>query len=133
MPFRLVLALLLVGHGAVHGAFLAPRPPATAGGPEWRFDLGHSWALGPLGVSPALARVIGVALFVGTISGFAFAALAALGVLPSGMWAPSATIRALASVTTLILLFHPWLVAGVAIDVVILGLVFSSWWSPAGT
>ena len=29
------LAGLLLGHGLIHGAYLSPGPPATAGGPPW--------------------------------------------------------------------------------------------------
>ena len=43
MVARLLIAAFLLAHASVHGAFLAPRPPVTAGGPAWPFELGQSW------------------------------------------------------------------------------------------
>lgn len=74
MISRLVVAGLLLAHAAIHAAFVAPRPPATAGGPAWPFDLGHSWILGPLGLDAEVGRVLGLALIAVTLGGFALAA-----------------------------------------------------------
>src|SRR5689334_18120200 len=75
MTGRLVVAGLLLAHGLIHLAFVAPRPAPTPGGPPWPFDLGQSWLLAQLGVSADLARILGLALVAATVAGFALAAL----------------------------------------------------------
>lgn len=129
---RLLFVAFLLGHAAIHASFVAPRPPATAGGPAWPFELGRSWILTPLGVQPDLTRVLGLALVALTVGGFALAALAALGLLPAGFWPPAAATGAIASVALLLLFFHPWLVLGIAIDLGLLWAVLVVSWSPQG-
>jgi hypothetical protein len=132
MVARLVLAAFLLAHGAIHLGFVAPRPPATAGGPAWPFDLGRSWILGQLGLDREPARVLGMALIAATMGGFALAALAAIGVAPAGVWQAAVAIGAVGSIAVLALFFHPWLVLGVAIDVALLWAVLVASWAPEG-
>ena len=132
MLLRLLLAGFLLGHAAIHASFLAPRPVATAGGPAWPFELGRSWILTPLGLQPDLTRVFGMALVALTVGGFALAAIAALGLVPVGIWPPAAAVGAIASVALLLLFFHPWLVLGVAIDMGLLWAVLVARWMPQG-
>lgn len=133
MLFRLLVAGFLVAHGAIHAAFVAPRPPATAGGPTWPFELGRSWALGPLGMDPGLGRTLGLALVAVTIGGFALAAVAALGLAPAGVWTAGIAVGAVASIALLALFFDPWLVLGIGIDLVLLWAVLVAHWAPEGT
>ena len=130
MMFRLLVAGFLLAHGAIHAGFISPRPPATAGGPPWPFELGRSWILSPLGVDPALLRVLGLALVAATLAGLALGALGALGILPASAWAPSAAVGAVASIALLLLFFHPWLVLGLLIDIVLLWAVLVAGWRP---
>ncbi|HEX5823455.1 MAG TPA: hypothetical protein VFY18_03255 [Candidatus Limnocylindrales bacterium] len=132
MITRLVIAAFLLAHGAIHFGFVSPRPPATADGPPWPFQLGRSWVLGPLGVDADLARVLGTALIAVTLGGFALAAVAALGVAPAGIWPAAVAVGAIGSVAVLSLFFHPWLVLGLAIDVTLLWAVFVASWAPEG-
>lgn len=127
---RLVLAGFLLAHAAIHAGFLSPRPPASAGGPAWPFELSHSWILTPLGVQPERARVLGMALVAATIGGFALAAIAGLGLLPAAIWPPGAAVGAIASVALLLLFFHPWLVLGLVIDLGLLWAVLVGGWTP---
>ena len=127
-----VLAVLLLAHGAIHVAFVAPRPPQVAGGPAWPFDLGTSWLLRPVGVDTGLTPLLGLVLVVVTIAGLAAAALTVLGWLPGSLWAPAAAIGAVGSLGLLLLFFHPWLVVGIAIDVALLWAVLVAGWQPAG-
>jgi hypothetical protein len=129
---RLVLAGLLLAHGLIHTGYISPRPAATAGGPPWPFDLGHSWLLGQLGMGGELTRMLGIALVAATMAGFALAALAAAGIGPAGLWAPSLTLGAVASLGALVLYFHPFLVLGIAIDLVILWAALVARWVPEG-
>lgn len=132
MTPQLLIAAFLLAHGAIHGSFLAPRPPVTAGGPAWPFELGKSWLLGPLGLDAEATRMVGTALIALTIGAFALAALAAIGILPDGLWPASVTIGAIASIAVLGLYFSPWFVVGLAIDVGLLWAVLVQDWAPDG-
>jgi len=86
MPPGLLVAGLLLAHAAIHVAFVAPPPPATADGPAWPFATDRSWLVTRLGLDPALMRGLALALVAVTIAGYALAALAALGVVPTAIW-----------------------------------------------
>jgi hypothetical protein len=129
---RLLIAGLLLAHGLIHAGYLAPRPTATAGGPAWPFELGHSWLLGQLGAGSEVTRLVGVALVAATLAGFTLAALAAVGIGPVALWSGALTLGALASLGALVLFFHPWLVLGVAIDVFVLWAALVARWAPEG-
>jgi hypothetical protein len=127
---RLLLAAFLVAHGLVHLMFFSPPPPATEGGPSWPFALDRSWVLTPLGLGADATRILGIALVALTLAGFALAAIAALGVLPESLWVPALVTGAVASLALLLVYFQPWLVLGVAIDLVLLWAVLIADWSP---
>jgi hypothetical protein len=130
MPGRLLLAGFLLAHAAIHAGFLSPRPQPAAGGPAWPFELSRSWLLTPLGFDGQIARLVGIALVAATVAGFALAAVATLGVLPAGLWAPAGVVGTVASLGLLLLFFHPWLVLGVGIDVVLLWALLAVRWTP---
>jgi hypothetical protein len=125
---RLLLAVFLLAHAAIHTGFIAPRP---ATGPQWPFELSRSWALNALGVDGEPARLIGKALVAATIGGFGLASLAALGVMPAAIWPGAAAVGAIASISVLLLFFHPWLVLGVAIDLLLLWALLVVRWAPS--
>jgi hypothetical protein len=129
---RLLFAAFLLAHGAIHASFLAPRPPATAAGPTWPFEIARSWVLTSLGIQPASMRLLAMALVAATIAAFALAALAAAGVIPVELWGPASVAGAVASVALLVLFFQPWLVLGVVIDLGLLWAVLIAGWSPHG-
>jgi hypothetical protein len=131
MILKLVVAAFLLGHAAIHASFLTPRPAATAGGPEWPFDLGHSWLLSPLGLDADATRMLGLGLIAVILAGFAVAAIAAIGILPEGIWNGAVVLGSLASIALLALFFHPWLVIGFAIDGGLIWLALASRWTPA--
>jgi hypothetical protein len=129
---RLLFAAFLLAHGAIHASFLSPRPPATAGGPTWPFELARSWVLTPLGLQPQTTRILGVALVGATIAAFGLAALATAGVISADLWAPASAAGAVASALLLVLFFQPWLALGVLIDLGLLWAVLVAGWSPHG-
>ena len=132
MVVRLAIAGFLVAHAAIHIGFMSPRPPVTAGGPVWPFDVGHSWILGPLGVDAETSRVLAIALIAVILGSFALAGLAAIGIAPAGLWPVAVTIGSIASIAVLAVFFHPLLVVGVVIDVVLLWAVNLANWAPEG-
>lgn len=120
MVARLLIAAFLLVHGLIHTGFIAPAPPATAGGPPWPFDLRHSWLLSPLGLDAGLTRTLGTALVATTIAGFALAAIAGLAVMPDAVRSAGVVVGAVSSLALIGLFFHPWLAVGVAIDLYLL-------------
>jgi hypothetical protein len=130
MLANLLIAGFLVAHAAIHASYLSPRPPVTAGGPAWPFELERSWLLSPLGLTPELTRLIGMALVAATIGGLGFAACVAAGLAPAALWTPAVSVGAVASAALLAMFFHPWLVIGLVIDAGLLWAAFSGW-SPA--
>ena len=130
MLLRLLVAGFLLAHAAIHAGFISARPPATAGGPAWPFELGHSWLLSPLGMGPDALRLVGLALFAALLGGYALAAIGAVGWLPSGAWVAGVVIGSAASLAMLVAFFHPWLALGVLIDLVLLWAVLLAEWVP---
>jgi hypothetical protein len=129
---RVLLAGFLVAHALVHAAFLAPRPPAVAGGPPWPFELDRSRMLRTLGVGGEAARRLGMSLLVPALGGFVLASAAALGIGPAVLWPAAIGVGALGSLALLVTFFHPWLVLGVAIDLAMLAGVLLVGWPPGG-
>jgi hypothetical protein len=128
-----VVALFLAAHGLIHASFLRPEPPATVGGPQWPFDVAHSWLLSPIGLDGSATRVLGIVLIVAILAGYVAAALAFVGIAPAGWFVPGVVVGSVASVVLLALFFHPWLVLGFAIDAVLLWAVLANDWAPKGT
>lgn len=120
---RWLLAALLHGHGVVHVMFMVPTPAATAGGPDWPFDMARSWAVTGAGLDLTLVRTIGFALIAMVVGGFVLAALSTVGILvPPGWWRATVAVSAVASAVLLILFFEPQLVLGLGIDGALLAL-----------
>jgi hypothetical protein len=130
MVLKLFLAAFLFLHGALHVSYLAPRPPATPGGPDWPFTLERSWLLTASSVAPELTRMLGITLVVVTLAAFTVAAAAMLGIIPGGLWPVGIALGAGSSLALLVLFFHPWLVIGVVIDLALLVVVLLAGWAP---
>lgn len=76
-------------------------------------------------------RVVGYLLVAVTLVALVGAGLASIELLvPAGWWPALVVTGAGTSLLTLGLFFHPWLVIGVAIDVVPLYLVLVNGWDP---
>ena len=128
---RYVLGLFLVGHGLIHFSYLTPVPPQAATGPEWPFTMSKSWLVANLVMSVDLLRPIGAVLVAVVVICMVGAGLAAAGLLVSqDWWRPLVVTGALASVATLGIFFHPWIVIGLAIDAILLFLVLVNGWNP---
>jgi hypothetical protein len=132
MAIKLLFFGFLLAHAAVHLMFFIPKPAATPGSPTWPFEIGHSWALSPLGLAPDALRLLGIALVAVLIGAYALAALGALGLGPRELWVPAVAAGTLASLALLGLFYAPWLTIGVAIDLIVLWLVLMSSWAPEG-
>ncbi|HEX9043653.1 MAG TPA: hypothetical protein VF802_01385 [Candidatus Limnocylindrales bacterium] len=128
MPL-LVVAFLAV-HALIHASFMQSRPPATAGGPAWPFDLAHSWMLTPIGLDGSATRAIGVVLLAIVLVGYAAAALAVLGPVPGSVFVPAIVTASIASVVMLAVFFSPWFVLGFVIDAALIWAVLAAGWRP---
>ena len=58
--------------------------------------------------------------------------MAAVGFLPAAFWPAGVSLGALASLALLLVFFHPWLLLGIAIDLVLLWVVLVADWAPEG-
>jgi hypothetical protein len=126
-----LLAAVLIGHGVVHIMF-AISPAATAGGPEWPFDIAKSWPVTQAGLDVNVVRAIGMALIVIVAGGFAIAALSTVGlVIPAGWWQVAVGGSAVTSMIVLVLFFNPQLVLGLGIDAVLIWAIATKAWAPA--
>jgi hypothetical protein len=121
---KLLIGGFLLAHGLIHLSYLSPAPPRTAGGPEWPFEMARSWLVTGVGLEAGAARALGTALALAAAILLAGAALATVGWIVPGAWWPALAVGgAVASLATLVLFFHPWLVLGLAIDALVL------WWA----
>lgn len=124
---KLLLAAFIAAHALIHASYLTPAPSRTAGGPEWPFELTRSWLVTALQIDPGVVRLLGVSLASLTVVLVLAAALATAGWIPAGMWPALTLAGAVASLLTLGLFFHPWLILGVAIDAALVWAVLAGW------
>lgn len=131
---KLLLAAFMAAHALIHVSYLTPAPPRTAGGPEWPFEMTRSWLVSGIGLDPTLVRTLGTALVIVTIALLLAAALATAGwLVPASLWQVLLVAGAAASVLTLALFFHPWIVLGFAIDAALLWAALVAGWVPAAS
>jgi hypothetical protein len=126
-----LLAAFLIGHAVIHTGFLRPRP-VTAGGPAWPFALDRSWLLKPLGVSVPAAKALGTALVIVLVIAYGAAVLALLGVLGGAAFSAGVVVGSAASLLLLGLFFHPWLIVGAGLDLLLLVGVLGAGWRLEG-
>jgi hypothetical protein len=118
---RILFAIFLVAHGAVHAPiWLAPY---GEGAP---FDPGHSWLLQGLGLNGTSARALGIALAMIAFVGFAGAGI---GLFARQEWWRALAVGAAAvSLVLLVGYYHAWLTLGVAINAgIVLALTWANW------
>jgi hypothetical protein len=128
---NLVLAAFLAAHALIHISFLTPAPPVTAGGPEWPFQTSHSWLVTRFGLDPGIAHGLATVLVATTIGLLLAAAGSTVGWLPATWWPSLVVLGAVSSLATLVVFFHPWLVLGVVIDLVLLWATLAAGWTPS--
>jgi hypothetical protein len=128
---KFLLAAFLAAHGLIHASYLAPAPPRTADGPEWPFEPARSWLVTGLGLDPGLARPLALALAVAIVVLLVGAGAATVGWLPVGWWPGLVVSGAACSMLMLALFFHPWLLLGIVIDLVLLWAALIAGWLPA--
>ena len=131
MLIPLAVAAFLLAHAGIHVLFLSPPPPATADGPAWPFATASSWLVTRVGVDQGAIRDLAFALVAVILGAFALAAIAAIGFATASLWLPAVVIGSMSSIALLAICFHPWLILGVGIDVVLLTATLVVGWVPA--
>jgi hypothetical protein len=96
--------LFLLAHGLLHVALWIPRPANVP------FDTSRS---------PMFGNVRGVAISLSLLVALLFVVAGVAVLMHAAWWAPVAIAAAAVSALLIILTFSPWLLAGLAIDVII--------------
>jgi hypothetical protein len=131
---RILIGLFLIAHGLVH-AVLAAAPLPEAGKPRtpffpswWRTAVDPLWPIMRLGVPAETARSNGYAMWVVQLICFVLAGLGLLGVPGLDvLWRGFAVFSAIFSLMFLGFYWHPWLIIGMVIDLVIVAGYIMSW------
>ena len=130
MLARLIAALALVLHAAMHISFFMPQWFVEVRG-SLPFDLTHSDLLASAGVDPALWQAIGTVLVVVAIGGLVTGAGWLVGLVPTRYGQLALALGALASLVSIVVFFHSWLVVGMLVDGLILAGVGITRWLPS--
>lgn len=125
MIARILVGLFLVAHGLVHLLYLTPRPEADRSYP---FVPETRSIAKVLGMEPRTAKGFAAALAVATAVAFGLAGCALI--VNAAIWQPAAVVASSISLLLMVLFFHPWLLIGIAIDIVIIASVIR-WHVPA--
>ena len=126
--WRFALGIFLAAHGMIHLGYVTPAPTSD---PQYPFNLSKSWLVTGLGFDEPALRLIGTLLSLVTIAGYMLAGLAAVGMLVPAQWGlPLTVLSSMTSLLVLIFFWSPWLILGVAIDVVLIAALLWLGWQP---
>jgi hypothetical protein len=130
--FKVVIALVLLGHGIGHSMGLLQIFKVASVNPQWN---GDSWILtGPLGVTAT--QVIGGVVWTAAIIGFTALAGSVIGWLPATWFQPLAigsSVVSLAGVLLFPVAFPTFSTIGaLAVDVAVLAATIWYGWLPEG-
>ncbi|MCC2631118.1 MAG: hypothetical protein K0S38_927 [Candidatus Paceibacter sp.] len=119
---KIFYGLFIIAHGLIHASYLTPKPED----PKYPFYFDRGWFGSAVG---SMATPIGKILVVLTVIIFALAGLAIIGV-PGLVNITKQLLVAgsIASLLVLVLYWHPWLILGVVIDIVLLYGVLNLGW-----
>jgi len=128
MGVPLLIGLFLMLHGLIHLGYVLPETWIHPRTPGWPFDMCRSWLITRLGADATTIRELGTAFTLTVFAGFVVCGLAWLGLdLPPEVWIPLAGASSITSAATLAAFFHPWVLAGLAIDLGVLWLTAAGW------
>jgi hypothetical protein len=122
--FELATGALLILHGFVHLSYATPRVDDE----RYPFVPERTWFASATHLEVAVARSVFVSLAGLVVLAYGVAGIGLIA--GAGWWGSWALAGSVASLVTLVLGFHPWLVLGVAIDAAIVAGVLAEW--PAG-
>ena len=128
---RTFFGLFLIAHAVAHaGLAAAPIPDDPDPKPGAFFtEVSRSWLFQKLGLDGAVVKKIGIILVILTVLGFIITGLGGLGISElNKIWSTAAGLSAGVSLILLILFWHPWLIAGVLIDLGLFLVLFLNKW-----
>jgi hypothetical protein len=120
---ELATGAFLILHGLVHLSYLSPK----VDDPRFPFVPERSWFAAATHLEVGAARAVFSSIAV--MAAIAYAAAGLGFAFDAGWWPALAVAGSAASLTVLLLGFHPWLAFGVAIDIGIVALTLSGEWS----
>lgn len=111
---KILLGLFLIAHGLLHASYLTPKPDDAM----YPFSFDKGWFAG---IAGSAAKPIGSTLAVIVIISFILAGLSIFG-FPglAGLWKIFTIIGAVSSLLLLALFWHPWLILGILINLLLL-------------
>jgi hypothetical protein len=128
---KIIIAIFFIAHAFIHISLTwvpIPKPGAmrTPFFPSWmRSDTNPKWPISKLGLPGNLVRITGSILLLAVTVAFCLAALGLLGVPGLNMlWIPLADGASIASLVLIVLYWHPWLPAGIILDVMIMAGIY---------
>jgi hypothetical protein len=94
--------------------------------PSWkRSDTDPKWPISKLGLPESLVRIAGSILLLAVTVAFCLVALGLFGVPGlKTIWIPLASGASIASILLIVFFWHPWLPAGILLDVAILAAIY---------
>jgi hypothetical protein len=128
---KIIIAIFFLAHAFIHisltwvpipkpGAMRTPFFPAW-----WKADTDPKWPISKLGLPANLVRIAGSILFLVVTIAFCLAALGLLGVPGLNMlWIALAGGASIVAIVLIALFWHPWLPAGILLDVAILAAIY---------
>ena len=128
---KIIVAIFFIAHAFIHIS-LSWAPIPKPGGmrtpffPSWkRTDTDPMWPISKLGLPESLVRIAGSILLLAVTVAFCLAALGLLGVPGLNiLWIPLAVGASIVSIVLTVLFWHPWLPAGILLDVAILAAIY---------
>ena len=131
MVLKIVLALVLLGHGIGHSMGILQVFKVATVNPAWD---GRSWLLSRV-AGKTLTRVVGVALWAVALIGFVILAAVVIGWLPETWWGPLAIVSSVASLAGLALFPTAFptfsSVGALVVDLAVLASVLWTDWVPS--
>ncbi len=131
IKLRTIFGLFLIAHAVAHGGLAAAPIPDDPDPKTGAFftEVSRSWLFKKLDLDGAIVRKTGIFLVILTVLGFILAGLGGLGVPElNKIWSIAAGLSAGVSLILLILFWHPWLIVGVLIDLVLFLVLFLNKW-----
>ena len=127
---KIIIALVLLGHGIGHSMGLLQTFKVARVNPAWD---GQSWILSGV-AGPTVTQLVGIVVWSAALIGFIVLAGVVMGWLPLAWWVPLAVLSAVASLIG-VLLFptaFPTIstIGAVAVDLAVLVAVTWASWSP---
>jgi hypothetical protein len=128
---KIIIAIFFLAHAFIHISLSwapIPKPDAmrTPFFPSWkRSDADPKWPISKLGLPANLVQIAGSILFLAVTIAFCLAALGLLGVPGlNSVWIPLVVGASIVSIVLITLFWHPWLPAGIILDIAILAAIY---------